>query len=98
MRFGQPQPFVIHRAGYPVLHFVFGFAFLALMILLAVWLVMSIRRTQTVPPSRLPAPPPPLEDAAMREARMRYARGEMTRDEFLQISSDLGGAPPEGVS
>jgi uncharacterized membrane protein len=27
------------------------------------------------------------------QARMRYANGEISRDEYLQITSDLGGAP-----
>jgi putative membrane protein len=98
MRFGPRGPIEIHRLGYPVLHFVFAFAILALIALLAVWLVMSIRRTQVAPAGGPALPPPATEDVAMREARMRYARGEMTREEFLQISSDLGGAPPEGRS
>jgi putative membrane protein len=34
-------------------------------------------------------------DAALEALRLRYARGEMTRQEFLQATEDLGGpAPP----
>jgi hypothetical protein len=29
-------------------------------------------------------------DVALEAVRLRYARGEMTRDEFLQVSRDLG--------
>jgi hypothetical protein len=38
-------------------------------------------------------------DPALEAARMRYARGEMTRDEFLQVSRDLGAptATPEAT-
>ena len=40
-------------------------------------------------------------EAALQAVRMRYAGGEIGRDEFLRVSSDLGGptaagtAPPE---
>jgi uncharacterized membrane protein len=34
-------------------------------------------------------------DAALEALRLRYARGEITREEFLQATDDLGGpAPP----
>jgi putative membrane protein len=33
-------------------------------------------------------------DEALQALRLRYARGEMTREEFLQATEDLGGSPP----
>lgn len=33
-------------------------------------------------------------DEALDAVRLRYARGEMTRDEFLQVTKDLGGPEP----
>ena len=33
-------------------------------------------------------------DEALDAARLRYARGEMTREEFLQVTEDLGGPEP----
>ncbi len=33
-------------------------------------------------------------DEALDAIRIRYARGEMTRDEFLQVNRDLGGPEP----
>jgi putative membrane protein len=33
-------------------------------------------------------------DGAMEELRLRYARGEMSREEFIQRSQDLGGIGP----
>lgn len=33
-------------------------------------------------------------DAALERARMRYAQGEMGREEFLQVARDLGGEQP----
>jgi putative membrane protein len=42
-------------------------------------------------------PPGPRPDGALEELRLRYARGEMSREEFLQRSSDLGGTPPRPI-
>ena len=36
----------------------------------------------------------PMGDPAIRTARMRYARGEITRDQYEQIVHDIGGRPP----
>jgi putative membrane protein len=40
------------------------------------------------------APPPAIRagnaDAALEQLRMRYARSEVTRDEYLQMAQDLG--------
>ena len=33
-------------------------------------------------------------DEALDAIRVRYARGEMTREEFLQVNRDLGGPEP----
>jgi uncharacterized membrane protein len=41
--------------------------------------------------------PPPTgrgrSDDALAALRMRYARGELTREEFVQANQDLGGPP-----
>ncbi len=37
---------------------------------------------------RRPGPPDPLT-----HVRMRYANGEISRDEYLQVTRDLGGTP-----
>jgi putative membrane protein len=37
----------------------------------------------------------PNADPALHELRLRYARGELSRDEFLERSRDLGG--PDGT-
>ncbi|HLF61881.1 MAG TPA: hypothetical protein VI980_11960 [Acidimicrobiia bacterium] len=36
----------------------------------------------------------PRMDEALTTIRMRYARGEMTRQEFLEANESLGGPPP----
>ncbi|HEX2403275.1 MAG TPA: hypothetical protein VHM29_01130 [Acidimicrobiia bacterium] len=33
-------------------------------------------------------------DEALDAVRLRYARGDMTREEFLQVTKDLGGPEP----
>ncbi|MDP8954119.1 MAG: hypothetical protein M3N37_04230 [Actinomycetota bacterium] len=42
--------------------------------------------------SRLSAPG---QDEALAPLRLRYARGEISRDEYLQVAADLG-APVKG--
>ena len=39
----------------------------------------------------------PSGDEALDAIRLRYARGEMTREEFLQVNKDLGGPEPPPV-
>ncbi|HEX2089422.1 MAG TPA: SHOCT domain-containing protein [Actinomycetota bacterium] len=63
---------------------------------LVVWAVLRV--SDRHPPASLSQPPWPARpaDTALEQARLRYARGEMSREEFLQISSDLqGGSPRE---
>jgi putative membrane protein len=38
------------------------------------------------------------DDEALDALRLRYARGEMTREEFLQANEDLGGGPATPVA
>ena len=35
-------------------------------------------------------------DGALEELRLRYARGEMTREDYTQRLTDLGGRPAAG--
>lgn len=84
----------------------FGWLMPLLMILIlagvAVWAVARLtseRRPVAVGPTTSMAVGPttsvePPHDAALERARMRYAGGEMTRDDFVRLSRDLG-APIE---
>ena len=89
--------------GYPVRHFgggveIFHIIFMVLLFaavaMLIVWLVTSFRRGQLGHEHAQPARATATRDTALQEARMRYARGEMSREEFLQVSTDLGGGTP----
>lgn len=59
-------------------------------IALAVWFVQALTRRETGEPSAgRPGSP---SWAPVEAAKERYARGEISRDEFLQIRKDLEGA------
>ncbi len=73
------------------------FFFLAVLALLAVGVALLWRRGAPGTGSN------DRGDDALEALRLRYARGEMTREEFLQSNEDLGGSaqppippPPEG--
>ncbi len=68
----------------------FVVAVAALVVLAVRWVRSSPAHTH-VPSAALPSPsaPPSPSDAALAEARMRYARGELSRDDFLRITTDL---------
>lgn len=40
-------------------------------------------------------PAPPMHDAALDQLRLRYARGEVSRTDYLQAATDLGARPPD---
>jgi len=91
-RFFPGYPVRRFGGGVEVFHIIFMVLLFAALVMLVVWLVTSFRRGQLLHEHASPARS--ATDNALQEARMRYARGEMTREEFLQISTDLGGAPP----
>jgi uncharacterized membrane protein len=90
----------VHGYGYgggvEIFHIIFMVLLFALIAMLVVWLLRGGRHGGVLHEHATPARAS--VDTALQEARMRYARGEMTREEFLQISTDLGGpamVPPE---
>ena len=76
-------------AGWPIL----GIAMFLILVGVAVWAVLRITRAEARP-VLAGGPPAPRPDGALDEVRLRYARGEMTRDEFVQRFADLGGPTP----
>jgi putative membrane protein len=69
--------------------------FWAVLIGVAIWAVLRItsHRVPAVATGRIIAPARP--DSALEEVRLRYARGEMSREEFVQRSTDLRATAPE---
>jgi uncharacterized membrane protein len=65
---------------------------LLLLIGVTIWAVLRITARGLVP-AEGPGRPLPggRRDQALEEVRLRYARGDMTREEFVQRSRDLGG-------
>jgi uncharacterized membrane protein len=63
-----------------------------------VWAVFRVTSQRVQPATASAVPPTMGADMALEEVRVRYARGEMTREEFVQRYRDLGGvgleAPP----
>ncbi len=73
-------------------HPLFWLLILVLFVALAVLAIYSIIRLMRSGGQAATAPGGP--DAAVESVRMRYARGEIDRDEFIRVASDLGAPPP----
>jgi uncharacterized membrane protein len=74
-------------------HLLFGWliplVIIAGLVVLAVW---AIRRMTPVPSSAVAAPTAgtPHTDPAVESARIRYAGGDLSREEYLRVVADLG--------
>lgn len=71
---------------------VLGILFLIAFVIAVVALVVLALRWLRGGPAHVHVPPaaqPRPSDAALEAARMRYARGELSREDFLRISTDL---------
>ena len=68
--------------------------FLVLLVGLIVLLVSRLSGGRGGWPAAAPAAGPRTGEDPLEGLRLRYARGEVDRDAFLQASADLGGTPP----
>jgi putative membrane protein len=59
-----------------------------------VWAVVRVTRSNR-PWAVATQPPLMRRDPALEELRLKYARGDMSREEFVQRSRDLGAMVPE---
>jgi uncharacterized membrane protein len=85
-----------HHGTHPLAWLLF-FVLLALIVAAAVWLVLRLAgRRPLLPVAPTAMSSGPQADGALETLRLRYARGEIDRDEFLRVSGDLGAAPPTG--
>lgn len=76
--------------GVSVLAVVLRFTVWVLLIIAAVWVIREI--LATIRARRPSAPPQP--NPALAELEMLYARGEVTRADYLSRRADLAGIPP----
>jgi putative membrane protein len=66
----------------------------AIFIGVLVWGILRLSSPGAFASAMMPAGPmPPTRDQALEELRVRYARGELDRNDFLERSADLGGPP-----
>jgi putative membrane protein len=89
----QGRGFVVHHGWWWGFwgHFI-PFLFFVALIALVVWAVLRLSARTYVPAvAAAGVAPAPRRDPALEEVRLRYARGEMSREEFVQRSQDLGG-------
>lgn len=75
--------------------------FVALVVAVAWLVVRDVRHRRNQPAMAgaastptFPTPTPPGHDGALEQLRLRYVRGEIEREEYLQKVQDLGGSPP----
>ncbi len=68
--------------------------------LVALAVILALRLAGRSPGGHPSAPSRPAFDPAINEVRMRYARGEVSREEYLRAAGDLGAPvpPPEPPS
>lgn len=68
--------------------FLWWLLFVLLLAALAVWAATAFRVAGRGAPALA-------ADPALAELRLRYARGEVARDDFVRVSADLGAPPAE---
>jgi uncharacterized membrane protein len=89
-QFGPPEP----HPGWWFLGGVIPLVLFGVLIAVAVWAVIRVTATRTRAVAGWTGAP--RRDDALEEVRLRYARGQMNRDEFVLRYRDLGGVerPP----
>jgi putative membrane protein len=96
--FEEPRPRGF--GGFGLAHALFPWLFLLLFaVLVAVAIMAFVRFTKQTPRGGAGVVPPPAggisaSDQALQSLGLRYARGEIDRDEYLQKSADLGDTRP----
>jgi uncharacterized membrane protein len=80
----------VHGHGHTAFWVVVLVLFVALLLLAIFAVVHLVRR----PSPGAEAPAAGVADPAVGSARLRYARGEIDREEFVRVSTDLGAVPP----
>ncbi len=84
------DPYLAHGQGWWLFDVLLELAVIAAVVVLAVLVVQRITdgsvRATAVPREAAQTP----SDQALTELRLRYARGEISREDYLQAAADLG--------
>jgi uncharacterized membrane protein len=86
---GNPSGYVHHDAWWGFFHLLPIVLFLVA-IGVAIWAVLRISSGPVVSSGAAAVMAAPVRDPAVEELRIRYARGELGRDDFAQRMRDLG--------
>lgn len=84
---------------HPLLGLIVPLVFLAAIVGLVIWVVLRVTDPRRNPPMRpewAAAAVGRANDPAVDLVRARYARGEISRDEYLRVAADLGAPAPYG--
>jgi uncharacterized membrane protein len=96
--FGGDGVFTYHEGGPGAIGWTV-FALQLLLVLGVAWLLVSVflgSRVGRQRPTATATAGGPVVDDPVGVLRMRYARGELDRDAYLQAASDLGASPGDG--
>jgi len=81
--------------GWHILGGVLPFLFFLILIGVAVWAIVRVTSANRAQYAGAGVAPTPRLDPALEELRLQYARGDVSREEFVQRSRDLGATVPE---
>jgi len=87
---GGPM-FVQHESGWLGLEHLLPIVLFAVLVGVVVWGVLRLTSHGAPRMLTADAPQAPPPDQALEELRVRYARGEVDRTDYLERSADLGG-------
>jgi putative membrane protein len=81
--------------GWHILGGILPMLLFLILIGVGIWAIVRVTSANRVQFAGTGAMPMPRNDPALEELRLQYARGDVSREEFVQRSRDLGAAVPE---
>lgn len=81
--------------GWHILGGILPMLFFLILIGVVIWAVVRVTSANRAQFAGAESVPAPRRDPALEELRLKYARGDMSREEFVQRSRDLGAMVPE---
>jgi putative membrane protein len=81
--------------GWHILGGILPMLLFLILIGVGIWAIVRVTSGNRVQFAGTGAMPMPRTDPALEELRLQYARGDVSREEFVQRSRDLGATVPE---